>query len=299
MQDNLRIVPRGVSITIAGVLFLSLVPTPRVRAAELTVLAPPSLATAADRIRTVDLSQLEADLRRAGLTLPDRISVVLIPEDDLRARAIPPWTVGLAAGQQDVAIFPQRVLPYPHDSIESVFRHEVAHLALSTRAGGQPLPRWFHEGVAVSVDAGWDLSGQLRLLFEMLKNPETADLARLFASNSQSQAAQAYGLAAALVADVQRRHGAAVTGEIAARVAEGVPFARAFELETGDLPDGAAAHAWSGYRRWTAWVPPVTSGTALWAAILVLAAAAYVGRRRRRARQRRRWDEEDQGRPSE
>ena len=269
------------------------------RAAELTIDAPPSLVTAADRIRAVDLSHLEADLRRAGLMLPARINVVLIPEDDPRARAIPPWTVGLAAGEQDVAIFPQRVLPYPHDSVESVFRHEVAHLALSTQAGGQPLPRWFHEGVAVSVDAGWDLSGQLRLLFEMLKNPGTADLARLFASNTQSQAAQVYGLAAALVADVQRRHGEAVTGEIAARVAEGAPFARAFELETGELPDSAAALAWSGYRRWTAWAPAVTSGTALWAAILVLAAVAYVGRRRRRARQRRRWDEEDSRRVSE
>jgi len=99
--------------------------------------------------------------------LPERIAVVLLPEDDPRARAIPVWVVGLAAGAQDVVILPQRVLAYPYDSIESVFRHEVAHLALSARAGGRPLPRWFHEGVAMSVDAGWSLSGQLRLLFEM------------------------------------------------------------------------------------------------------------------------------------
>lgn len=237
--------------------------------------------------------QLDADLHRAGLRLPVRIRVLLMPEDDPRARTIPRWTVGLAAGGQDLLILPQRLLPYPYDSVESVFRHEVAHLALSERAGGRPLPRWFHEGVAMSVDAGWDLSGQLRLLFEMLKRPGTADLARLFASGTEADAAQAYGLAAALVADVQRLHGAASIGEIVARVADGTPFGRAFELETGESPDAAAARVWSVYRRWTAWAPALTSGTALWSAILVLAAVAYAARRRRRARQRRRWEAED------
>jgi hypothetical protein len=283
----------ALSGAIAGVLILLLVLIPTARAAELTIEAPPTLATAAARLRAVDASQLEADLRRAGLMLPARISVLLLPEDDPRARGIPRWTVGLAAGEEDVVILPQRVLPYPYDSLESVFRHEVAHLALRARAGGRPLPRWFHEGVAMSVDADWDLSGQLRLLFEMVQSPATADLARLFASNTQPDAAQAYGLSAALVADVQRRHGAAVAGRIAARVGEGVPFARAFALETGEPPDTAAARAWSAYRRWTAWLPAFTSGTAMWAAILALAGLAYAARRRRRVRQRRRWEEEE------
>ena len=261
--------------------------------AELTIDAPPPLAAAADRVRAIDLSQLEADLRRAGLVLPERIAVVLLPEDDPRARAIPVWVVGLAAGAQDVVILPQRVLAYPYDSIESVFRHEVAHLALSARAGGRPLPRWFHEGVAMSVDAGWSLSGQLRLLFEMSKGPGTEDLGRLFAAGSQPDTALAYALSAALVADLQRRHGAGVVGEIATHVGEGVGFARAFELVTSESPDAAAGRAWGVYRTWTAWVPALTGGTAMWAAILGLAAAAYAVRRRRRAQRRRLWDDED------
>jgi hypothetical protein len=190
-------------------------------------------------------------------------------------------------------LLPQRVLAYPYDSLESVFRHEVTHLALSTAAGGRPVPRWFHEGVAMSVDAGWDMSGRLRLLFEMTKGPGTADLARLFAADTQPETALAYGLSAALVADVQRRHGTAAVGRIAAGVGKGELFARAFELETGASPDTAAARAWGVYRRWTAWVPALTSGTALWAAILALAAVAYAARLRRRARRRRQWDEDD------
>ena len=277
----------------ASILGVWLVAGVTLRATELAIDAPASLATAVSRVKGVDLARLELDLRRAGLRLPARIHVVLIPDGDPRAQRIPRWIVGFASGQEELAILPQRVLPYPYDSVESVFRHEVTHLALASRAGGRPLPRWFHEGVAMSVDAGWDWSGQLRLLFEMQKNPATADLARLFASDRQPDAAQAYGLSVALIADVQRRHGEASPGGIAGRVAQGVSFDRAFELETGEQPDEAAASAWRPYHRWSAWLPALTSGTAVWAAILFLAAVAYAGRRRRRARQRRRWDEDE------
>ena len=263
--------------------------------AALSLEAPPALAAVAEQIRAVDLAELGRALDRAGLTLPDDVRVTLVPETDPRARSVPRWIVGLASGTRDVVIFPQRVPPYPYDSVESVFRHEVAHLALEVRAGGAPLPRWFHEGVAMSVDSEWDTSGRLRLLFEMLRSPPTEHLGRLFASETQPESALAYGLSAALVADLQRRHGAGVVGAIAARVALGVPFARSFEIETGETPDGAAARAWAAYRRWTNWVPALTSGTATWALILFIAAGAYVTVRRRRIRRRRAWEEEDLG----
>jgi hypothetical protein len=263
-------------------------------AADLSIDAPPSLAVTADRIRAMDLPRLEGDLARAGLALPDRIDVTLVSEDDPRASTIPRWIVGLALGEQDIVIFPQRVLPYPYDSVDSVFRHEVAHLALASRAGGQPLPRWFHEGVAMSVDAGWGMSGQLRLLFGMARSPGTADLARLFASELEPDTSLAYGLSAALVADLQRRHGPAIPGAIAARVADGIPFPRAFSEETSETPDEAAAQAWSTYRRWTAWVAALTDGSAIWTAIMIISGIAFIAVRRRRAKRRRQWEEEEE-----
>ena len=264
-----------------------------VRAAELTIDAPPPLAAAAERIRAIDLARLQTDLRRAGLELPDPVTVALIQDDDPRARPVPPWIVGLAAGASDIVIFPERVLPYPYDSLESVFRHEVTHLAVNARAGGKDLPRWFHEGLATSVDRGWSLEGRLRLLLEMASNPGTADPAKLFASRAQPEAALAYGLSTALVADVRRRHGATVPGAIAARVAGGASFARAFASETGETPDFAASRAWSVYVRWTNWVPGLTSGSAVWTLILALAGAAWLARRRARLRRRKQWGEDE------
>ena len=145
----------------------------------------------------------------------------------------------------------------------------------------------------MSVDRGWDTAGRLRLLIEMTGSPATADVTRLFASGAQPDTARAYGLSAALVADLQRRHGADVSARIASRVASGLPFSRAFELITSETPDEAAERAWRGYRRWIMWVSALTSETAIWGVITTLAIAAAVVAARRRARRRRQWDEAD------
>jgi hypothetical protein len=118
----------------------------------LTVTTPASLAPAADRVRRVDRQQLAEALARAGLTIPPRIHITLIEEEDPRARATPTWIVGLASGRRDIVIFPERIGAYPYDSLKSVVWHEVVHLALSAQASDQPLPRWFHEGVAMSIE---------------------------------------------------------------------------------------------------------------------------------------------------
>jgi hypothetical protein len=260
---------------------------------DLTVEAPASLAPVADRVRRMDRAPLAQALARAGLELPPWIRVTLINEDDARARAVPPWIVGLAFGQQDVVIFPGRIGQYPYDSLESVVWHEVVHLALTVQAGSRPLPRWFHEGVAMSIERGWGVTNQVRLLFAAGGNVDLAGLERLFNAGAEPESASAYLLAAALVSDLQRRHGAMVPGAIVDRVATGAEFADAFVLETGDTPDEAAARAWQVYQRWTGWIPTITSAFSVWIGIMVLAVVAYLVVRRRRSRRRRQWDEEE------
>lgn len=264
-------------------------------ALQLIVHAPPALTADAGRIREVDVTRLEEALKQAGLPEPAHVQITLIPDDDPDAGRVPSWIVGLALGERDVVIFPNRVLAYPYDSFESVVRHEVVHLALNTAAGDARLPRWFHEGVATSVDSGWSMGARLQLLLAMLAKPDIAQLTRLFASESASDTTHAYLLSALLVDDLRERYGAAVPGAIAKRVWSGASFAEAFRLETGVTPDAAAAEAWAGYRRWTAWVPAVTSPSAAWVLILLLAFLASIAQRRRRARRRRQWDQDESG----
>ena len=189
--------------------------------------------------------------------------------------------------------FPTRIGTYPYDSLESVVWHELVHLALAAQAGDRPLPRWFHEGVAMSVEKEWGVTSQVQLLLAAGGNPSLADLERLFNSETQPETASAYLLAAALVSDIRQRHGAAAPGAIVDRVARGAAFAEAFALETGDTPDEAAARAWQGYRRWTSWIPVVTSASSLWFGIMALAVIAFLITRRKRWRRRRQWEQEE------
>jgi hypothetical protein len=256
---------------------------------ELTVEAAPALDALADRVGNIDRESLANQLAQAGLNTPPVVLVELIAEDDQRARTMPPWVVGVAFGPRNVAIFPARVGPYPYESLESVVSHEVVHLALTAQAGG-PLPRWFHEGVATSVEQGWGLSSQARLLFATVADPRLADLGRLFQSESRRENVNAYLLAAALVADIRERHGADAPGRIVDQVRRGTPFPRAFLLQTDETPQQAAARAWGRYRRWTSWIPIATSVSALWMGIMALSGVAFLVTVRKRVLRRRQWD---------
>jgi hypothetical protein len=200
--------------------------------------------------------------------------------------------VGRAFPDGTIVIFPSRVTRYPYDSFESVLRHEIVHLALFDAAGNHPLPRWFHEGVATSVEAGWSAGDEVRLLLAALDEPSIAEVGGLFESESQPGTSLAYRLAAALVDDLRQRKGADLPGRIAARVSDGVPFDRAFALEAGETPDAAAARAWRTYRRWANWIPALAGGSAVWMLIMVLAGVAFVVQWRKRVRRRRDLDEE-------
>lgn len=258
----------------------------------LTVTAPDSLRVAAGRVAAIDGDRVNAALEQAGLPVPAAIRVTLIPEHDPRAAATPQWIVGQARGSDDVVIFPERIDAYPYDSLETVVIHEIAHVALAARAGDRPVPRWLHEGLAVSIASGWDIGDQLRLLFATAGEPDLADLQQLFRSDGRPQTARAYLLATALVQDLRRRHGASVAGDIAAHIARGETFDRAFARRTGETPDGAAARAWAPYRRWTAWLPALTSPFAVWTMILALAFLAFAARVYKKAQRRRAWPDE-------
>ena len=261
---------------------------------QLTVDAPPTLAAAAARVRAIDTAAFERSLSRAGLDAPAHAVVTLVPEGDLRARMAPSWVAGQAFGTDTIFVFPQRISSYPYDSIQSVVLHEVAHLALNRRARGRPLPRWFHEGVAVSVESGWNLGAQVRLLWAVAREPAIEDVTALFRSSAESETTTAYLLAAALVEDVRARHGAAVPGAIAGRVGAGVSFENAFRGQTGETVAQATAQAWGRYRGWARWLPIATGSSAMWGAILLLAFVAFVFRQRRRAQRRRQWDDEEE-----
>jgi hypothetical protein len=267
-------------------------------AVDVSIEAPASLSGVAERIRAMRPDVVARALSQAGLELPDAVRIVLVDRDDPASQNSAPWIVGQAFGNDTIVIYPQRIGTYPYDSLDAVVIHELAHLALSARAEGRPLPRWFHEGVAMSVESGWGLGSQMRLLLAAQNDPAIDEVSRLFASEALPATTTAYLLSAALVDDLRSRHGPTVPGTIAARVGAGADFEAAFFDVTGETPDQAAAVAWRVYRG-LRWLPVITSPSSVWLLILAVACLAFVARTRRRSLKRQQWDEEERAEQAE
>lgn len=109
---------------------------------SLEIEAPPELESSRARLESYDLRPLAEIVRLIGLDEPGpSIHVVLALDNSDWARRVSPWTAGFAIGETNlIVLFPSRSTSYPHDTLEDVLRHEVAHVLISRAAGGQAVP---------------------------------------------------------------------------------------------------------------------------------------------------------------
>lgn len=262
---------------------------------RLTIEAPEQLAAARSRLESFDTGRLRGVMQLVGLdNAGDPIRVALEPEGSPLARRAPPPIAGFASLDESlIVLFPARSPAYPHDTLEDVLHHEVAHVLISRAARGAPLPLWFHEGLAVLAERTWRLEDDARLLRELVLVSRTSldRVDALFAADGASRA-RAYTLAAAFVRDVNRRHGPDASANILRRVGRGQTFERAFAQATGESISEAESAFWNGHRFWTSIGPFLTTQTALWMIVTLVGVYAIIRRRQQRAAQRARWEEQ-------
>jgi hypothetical protein len=257
--------------------------------------SPDQYAAVRTALESADPRRFEPILQLVGLRdFGAPIRVVLAAEDSEWAQQVSPWIAGFALGASgNIVVFPSRNLSYPHDSLEDVLRHEVAHVLVARAAAGGSVPRWFHEGLAMAAERAWGFEDQTRILFQLALGPRTSldGIDRLFRGGESSQS-RAYVLAGAFVRDLRNeRHDA--PAEILARVRSGDPFDEAFESVLHyDISD-AETRFWTRQRIWNNWVPLVTSTAVLWMLVTLIALLAIRRRRRKDAEIRNRWDEEE------
>jgi hypothetical protein len=261
----------------------------------LVIDAPAELAASRARLESFDHARLAGIVRMMGLADPGPpIHVILAAEDTQAAASVSPSTAGYAISSQGlIVLFPARSPVYPHDSLEDVLRHEVAHVLISRAAGGQPVPRWFHEGLAMAAERPWRLEDRSRLILELVAGPRLTvdDIDRLF--DNEPARTRAYALSAAMVREIIRAHGAAAPATILRNLANGDGFGAAVVRAAGRPMRDIERDFWNRQRVWTVWVPLFTSAEILWLLVIALAALALWRRRRRASEIRRRWDDED------
>ena len=263
----------------------------------LRVDAPASLEAAAERVERFPLSRLTTAMTLAGLTRAGPpIEVLLIAESSDLARGTPPWIAGFADAARNLAVlFPGRARSYPSDSLETLLHHEVAHILFSRAAQGQPVPRWFNEGLALAAERPAGLADRSRLAWTLVRHGGVSlpELDRLFGEGRAANQ-RAYAVSSALVRDLLRAHGEASAGRVLSLVGQGRPFDEAFEAATGEPLLAAVDRFWSRQRLWGRWIPLLTGPAFLWMVITLLALFAIRTHRLRRAKQQRVWEEEEQ-----
>ena len=162
-------------------------------------------------------------------------------------------------------------------------------------AGGRPLPRWFHEGMAMIAGLSWGFDDRSRLTLALLvdRPVSLAELDDRFAGG-QSEVNRAYAVAGAFVRDLFDRYGQGVAARLLREVADGRSFADAFRVATGVPMAAAESDFWARQTFWYRWVPLLTSSAALWMIVTALALWAIKRRRERDAALKRGWDAEDE-----
>jgi len=264
-------------------------------APQLHIESPSDLAPIRQRLQSIDTERWADITRLVGLSdAGEPIRVVLQAEDSNVARNAPRWIAGFAVeALGTVVIFPSRSPIYPDNTLEDVLRHEVAHVLIGRAAAGQPVPRWFDEGLAMEAERERRFRDQTQLLYQLVTGPRTNldDLNRLFRGGESDQV-RAYAIAGALVHEVRQRFGAGISGRILARIRDGASFDEAFRSETGLEPIAFENEFWKSQRIWTTWLSIFTSAGILWPAIALLALVAIYVRHRRNLEIEKRWEEE-------
>jgi hypothetical protein len=213
------------------------------------------------------------------------------------------WIAGFASNGEGpekkdemVVLFPARTPSYPNGSLEDVLRHEVAHVLIGRASAQRPIPRWFNEGLAMSVERGWRLQDEGQLVYQLAVGSRTSldGLDRMF-SGEQPEVTRAYVLSGALVHDLLQRHGAGIGAEILTRMNDGASFEHAFTEAVGMTPADAEAEFWVRQYTWAAWLPTLTSTTTLWFMVTALALLAIVRRIMKNRAIEKKWVEEEVG----
>ncbi len=245
-------------ITLLVLLLLRAFAAPAQVAPRIEVEAPPALAGTAAQLRAIDPSRLTSVMRLVGLEDPGApIRVILAPEGSGAATVVPPWVSGYAIGEEGVIVLlPGRVPSYPDSSLSDLLAHEVAHVLVARAAGGRPLPRWFHEGMAMIAGLSWGFDDRSRLTLALLvdRPVSLAALDDRFAGG-QAEVNRAYAISGSFVHDLFDRYGQGVAGRILQEVSRGLSFADAFRAATGDSLAAAETSFWDRQTFWYRWVP--------------------------------------------
>jgi MYXO-CTERM domain-containing protein len=153
-------------------------------------------------------------------------------EQDLHWR-LPSWAAGAARSEEGEILLTVHKDGQRHD-IERVLRHELAHVAIASAAGGAEVPRWFNEGLARYLAREQSASDAQQLAGARLAGrlPSLEGLTRSFPPGADD-ASLAYATSARAIELVVARGGEQAPARVLHALARGEDFDDALKAATG------------------------------------------------------------------
>ncbi|MEA3409726.1 MAG: peptidase MA family metallohydrolase [Candidatus Eisenbacteria bacterium] len=133
----------------------------RLSQGDITVFYRAADARPAERILEVAAARGSSVAHSAGLAKLGPVTIYVASTVDefrtLTYGGVPDWGAGCAFPDRGVIVLRNPVTAPNPLHMEDVVVHEIAHIAAGRILGGVRVPRWFHEGIAMTLAGEWRL----------------------------------------------------------------------------------------------------------------------------------------------
>jgi hypothetical protein len=268
---------------------------------DITVLYGPGAARVAVRVLEVAASRGRAVARQAGLLeLGPVVIYVASTDEEFRALTyggVPDWGAGCAFPERGVVVLRTPVAAPDPLRMEDVIVHEIGHIAAGRVLKRVHVPRWFHEGIAMTLAGEWRLprspalagaaaSGELVPLDE---------LAVAFPAGS-ADAMLAYSESFYAVRFLMEEAGQATPAEILSAVAVSGSFEAGLGMLLGRTLAEFEREALASFEERFGWGVFLTRWDVMFGVVTLFALAAGAVRLARSRRLLREWEVEERAR---
>jgi hypothetical protein len=265
---------------------------------DFTVVARLEEQRAAERVLEVASSRGADVAERAGLTTLGPVTIHVASTDQefvqLTYGGVPDWGVGCAFPGRGVVVIRNPVTAPDPLGMEDVVAHEIAHIAAGRVLGDVPVPRWFHEGIAMTLAGEWRLPRSSALSSAGAGGHliPLDNLRRAFPADP-SQAMLAYSESFYALRFLMDEADSATPAEILLTIAASASFEQGIESLTGRTLAEFERDAVASFRRRFGWGVFLARWNVLFALLALLLLTGGVLRLARSRRRMREWEEEE------
>ncbi len=240
--------------------------------------------------------------REIGVTLVDSVLIYVTPSkkvfDQIVGSNFPKWSDGLAAPEKNLIILKSPNWMPPETDNEAIAIHELTHIVVNRAVKGNPIPRWFNEGLAVFYSGEKSYAASTLISKALVTNSiiPLSDIDEVLQFHKE-KAQLAYQQSYLAVDYLFRQYGSDAVRRIIHKPGDGIDLNQAF-IDVIDLDLWEFEDEWYHYiKQKYRWHFLVEIDNYLWVLILALFIFGFIIIRRRNKRTIERWQEEETSEP--